>query len=201
MSTSPITRWAGRISLVAAALLITSQLLNLALGGQPTATLTHTLQFILALLAQYVLLLALTGLYARQAEAVGNLGLVGYLVASLGILLVAGDWWYEAFAGPLFATRAPQAFEVPAGGSLLAGAIVTSVVFSLGWVLFGIASLRARVLPVGPAILVIIGGAVGLGALLVPYQIPLAIAVGWMGYHLRNAAPHDQHDARAPANP
>jgi hypothetical protein len=203
MSTSPITRWAGRISLAAATLILTSQLLNLALGLTQNAdagTLTHTLQFALALLAQYVLLLALTGLYTRQATAVGTFGLVGYLVAFLGGLLVAGDWWYEAFAVPQIAIHAPQVLDIPwtQSGSVMAGAIATAISFSLGWVLFGIATLRGRLLPAGPAILMIIGGAVAVLVLDTPYQIPLAVAVGWMGYRL-NAAPRDQHEAPAPA--
>jgi hypothetical protein len=204
MSTSPITRWAGWISLAAATLILTSQLLNealyLTLGDQYHATLTYTLQYALALLAQYVLLLALTGLYARQADAVGTLGLVGYLVAFLGTLLVAGDWWYEAFIGPQIATHASQLVDMPRGASIWAGAIATAISFSLGWVLFGIATLRGRLLPAGPAILMIIGGAVGVLVLDTPYQIPLAIAVGWMGFRV-NAASPDQHHARAPANP
>ena len=203
ISTSPITRWAGPISLAAAALILTSQLLNEALHLTHHDDAATTLKYALALLAQYVLLLALTGLYPRQATAVGTLGLVGYLVAFLGTLLVAGDWWYEAFVGPGIAIHAPQLADMPYDGSLVAGAIATIGSFSLGWILFGIATLRGHLFPAAPAILVIIGGAVGALVLWTPYQIPLAIAVGWMGYHLVNAIPHDQHDAPvpAPANP
>jgi hypothetical protein len=197
MSASPITRWAGRICLGAAALLITSQVLDLvlhlALGDPSAAHPTSILKRVLALLAQYVLLLALTGLYARQYRAVGKLGLVGYLLASLGILLVAGDWWYEAFMAPQIAIHAPQLFEMPQGGSIVAGAIATIGAFSIGWVLFGIATLRARLVPVGPAILMIIGGVVGILALWSPYQIPLAIAVGWVGYLLNASSRNDHH--------
>jgi hypothetical protein len=203
MFDSPISRWAGPISLASATLLISSQLLNLALGlthNDDPATVTHTLQFALALVAQYVLLLALTGLYTRQAQAVGNLGLAGYLVAALGILLVAGDWWYEAFAGPQIAVHAPHLLDLPPGPSIWAGAIVTVGSFSLGWVLFGIATLRGRLFPVGPAIMMIIGGLVGLGALQAGYQIPLAIAVGWMGYRLNAASPYKRAAPAPPAH-
>ena len=40
-----------------------------------------------------ILLLALTAIYAREYAALGTLGLVGYLTAFLGTLMVAGDWW------------------------------------------------------------------------------------------------------------
>jgi hypothetical protein len=68
------------------------------------------------------------------------------------------------------------------GGSLLAGAIATFGLFSVGWVLFGIATFRARVFSRRAAVLMIIGGVVGILALSAPYQVPLAVAVGWIGY-------------------
>jgi hypothetical protein len=194
---TPISRWVGRISLAAAALLITSQLLDLllrlTLGDVSAAHPTYILKRGVALVAQYVLLLALTGLYARQSRAMGKLGLVAYLIASFGTVLVAGDWWFEAFMAPQIAIHAPQLFEVPQQGSVLVGAVATVGAFSLGWVLFGIATLRARLISIGPAILTISGGAVGILALWSPYQIPLAIAVGWMGYLLNTASQNDHH--------
>ena len=202
MFTPPITRWAGSVSLTAAAVLCASQILNLALGlmlgSDSTPMLTHTLKNALALLAQYLLLLALTGLYVHEYRAVGKLGLVGYLTAFLGTLLVAGDWWYEAFVVPQIAAHTPQLFEVAPGGSLLAGAVATFGLFALGWILFGTASLRGRIFPRIPTILVIIGGAVGLFAGTAPYLLPLAVAVGWMGYLLLRPSP-TRHDAVAPA--
>jgi hypothetical protein len=39
--------------------------------------------------------------------AMGTVGLAGYLTASLGRVLVAGDWWYEAFIGPALRAQAP----------------------------------------------------------------------------------------------
>jgi hypothetical protein len=146
-------------------------------------------------LALYALLLALTGLYVRQTKAVGKLGFVGYLVAFLGTLLVAGDWWYEAFVGPQLATRGllAELYEVPFSemGSLMVGAFVTFGLFSLGWILFGIATLRGRFFGVGPAILLIVGGAVGVMAGTPGSQIPLAIAIGWMGYLLNTSSRDD----------
>jgi hypothetical protein len=95
------------------------------------------------------------GLYARQAAAGGTLGLVGLLVAVLGTMLPAGAWWLEAFAVPYAVLKAP-ALVAPTG-RLLAGRSVSFGVFALGWVLFGLASLRARVFPRDAAILLIIG--------------------------------------------
>jgi hypothetical protein len=172
--------------MAAAGLIVASQITNLVvgatLGPDSITTVVHTLKNILALLAMYALLLSLSGLYAAQATAAGRLGLVGYLIAFLGTLLVAGDWWFESFVVPLLAMAAPEVMKTAIGGSLLAGAIATFGLFSLGWVLFGIATFRARVFSRRASVLMIIGGVVGILALSSPYQVPLAVAVGWIGY-------------------
>jgi len=133
---------------------------------------------LLTLLAVSLLLLGLVGLYARQSAAAGTLGLVGFLVAFVGTLLLAGYWWLEAFAVPYAAEKAPALLAATPTGRLLAGGTVSFGVFALGWVLFGLASVRARVFPRDAAILLSIGGVVpGAG-------VPLAVAVAWMGMWL-----------------
>ncbi|HET9755181.1 MAG TPA: hypothetical protein VFP66_01660 [Candidatus Limnocylindrales bacterium] len=193
MVASSFVRWAGIASLAAAGLMLVqqiSQLVFVLTMSQSTAIATHSLRYGLALVAMYALLIALTGLYAMQATAAGRLGLVGYLVATLGTLLFAGDWWYETFVAPLIAAQAPELLRTAPSGSILIGAAITFGSFALGWVLFGIATYRARVFPRGAAILMVIGGIVGILALSAPFQIPLALAVGWMGsWLLRSAVP------------
>jgi hypothetical protein len=140
---------------------------------------------LLMLLAVYLLLLGLVGLYARQAAASGTLGLVGFLVAVLGTLLLAGAWWWEAFALPYAAEQAPALVAATPTGRLLAGRTMSFGVFAVGWVLFGLASLRARVFPRDAAILLVIGGVIGVLIAVVPGAgVPLAVAVSWMGMWL-----------------
>ena len=174
--------------MTAAGLIVLSQIVNLAIGltmgADSVTTAIHTLKNALALVAMYALLLALTGLYATQARAAGKLGLLGYLVAFLGTLLVAGDWWFESFVVPQIAAQAPQILKSAPSGSLLAGAIATFGLFAFGWILFGFATLRARVFSRSGAVLMIMGGLVGILALSSPFQVPLALAVGWIGYSL-----------------
>jgi hypothetical protein len=188
--TSPFTaRQAGLASTVAAGLILISQVVQLVLPLTMPESFwiaTQSLRFGLALLAMFALLLALTGLYARQVPAAGMLGLVGYLVAFLGTMLVAGNWWYEAFIGPALREQAPEILTTAPGGSILLGAAVTSVTFAAGWVAFGLASLRAGVFPRRPAVLMTVAGVAGVLTLISPFQVPLAIAVGWMGVWLRS---------------
>jgi uncharacterized membrane protein (DUF485 family) len=194
MATSSFVRLAAIASLVAAGLMLVQQISQLIFAltmSETMAVATHSVRNGLALIAMYALLIALTGLYAQQATAAGRLGLIGYLVAALGTLLIAGDWWYEAFVVPLIASEAPELLRTAVSGSILIGAALTFGSFALGWVLFGIASYRARVFPRGAAGLMVVGGIVGILALSPPFQIPLALAVGWMGWSLLNPVMRD----------
>jgi hypothetical protein len=185
---SPFTaRQAGLASIVAAALILISQVSQRVIPMILTESFwiaTQSLRMGLALAAMFALLLALTGLYARQAHAIGRLGLAGYLAAFLGTLLVAGDWWYETFISPALREQAPQLLATAPGGSILVGAAMTTGTFAAGWLVFGLASFRARVFPRPAAVLMTVGGLAGVLALIAPFQIPLALAVGWMGLWL-----------------
>jgi hypothetical protein len=102
MTLSPISRRAGVLSVTAAVLIVLSQVMRLAggwlLGPGWVTTPAYTAVYALALLGMGALLLALTGLYTRESAALGRIGLIGYVTAFLGTLMVAGDWWFEAFA-------------------------------------------------------------------------------------------------------
>ena len=186
--TSPLTaRQAGLASIAASGLILISQVSQLLLPLTMPESFwiaTQSLRMGLALVAMFALLLALTGLYARQVPDSGKLGLVGYLVAFLGTTLVAGDWWYEAFIGPALREQAPEILTTAPGGSILIGAAITSVTFAAGWVTFGLATFRAGVFPRRNAILLTVAGVAGVLTLISPFQIPLALAVGWMGLWL-----------------
>jgi len=145
---------------------------------------TQSVRFGLALIAMYVLLLALTALYWLEAKVVAGLGLVGYLIAFLGTLMVAGDWWYETFIGPILRDRVPEILEGARPALVLFGAFVTSGAFAVGWFIFGLSSYRASIFPKGASILMMFGGLVGAVTLIVGSQIPLALAVGWIGLSL-----------------
>ena len=102
-------------------------------------------------------------------------------------LLVAGDWWFEAVIVPRIAAVAPEVMTGTITGSMAVGAVLTFGLFAVGWVIFAIATFRAHVFPRPAAALLIVGGIVGLLAGSAPYQVPLAIAVGWMGYAMAQA--------------
>jgi hypothetical protein len=158
----------------------------------------YTLTYTIALLGMGSLLLAVTAIYIRESAALGKVGVIGYLTAFLGSLMVAGDWWFEAFAIPMIATAAPAVLDLPLSGPLLVGAIATVGLYTVGWTVFGIAALRAHAFPRIAALLVLVGGLAGPLALTSPYQIPLAIAIAWIGLTLAPESDISQAAAVAP---
>jgi len=72
---------------------------------------------------------------------------------------------------------APQVFDAEKTITLVVGAIAAYLTFALGWVLFGIALLRTRVVPVAVPLGVVVGGVLGFQSGLPPFGIPLGLAV------------------------
>jgi hypothetical protein len=188
MALSPFSRCAGVLSLTAAVLIVLSQVMRLGVGrllGQNWVTTpAYPVTYFVALLGMGALLLALSAIYTRESDALGRLGLIGFVTAFLGTLMVAGDWWFEAFVVPMIATAAPVVLDLPISGSVLVGAIATVGLYTMGWMLFGLAVLRTRAVPRPAALLLLASGLLGPLALSTPYQIPLAIAIGWIGLTL-----------------
>ncbi len=117
MSISNLLRWSGPAAIVGGVLFVIYELLDLYnFSGavdeenfsEVAATAPYTAESLLNLLGTVLLLFGLFGLYARQSEAAGPLGLVGFLVAFLGTALVAGVAWADVFIVPMLAYAAPE---------------------------------------------------------------------------------------------
>lgn len=157
-----------------------------------------------------------TGLYARQLERAGWLGLAGFLALSLCWAMQLSFIFAEAFVMPLLASTAPMFVDgylgIAAGrasevnlGALPALYAVTGVLYVLGGILFGVATFRARILPRWAAGLLAIASLLTPAAALLPHQfqryaaIPVAIAALGLGYALwsdrraRAAEPSPSH--------
>lgn len=129
-----------------------------------------------------VLMLALIAAYGWIADKAGRLGLIGVVVAIVGTMLLAGDLWFETFVVSWIADDAPVLLEADDPSTLLAiGAVSSYLLFAVGWILFGIASFRARAFPAAICVALVVGGLIGFRALLSPTGIPLGLAVAWMG--------------------
>jgi hypothetical protein len=187
MSSSNLIRWSGLAAILAGVLLVVADLLNLAIGfgdepfSETATTGIYAFQSVVNLLGAVLLLIGLVGLYARQSEAAGLLGLAGFLVAFLGTALITGFLWAALFIVPALAVEVPAFLDEVEG--LPPGLFVALITFCVGWLLFGIATLLARVYPRIPVILLIIGAVIAV--LPLPFTgIVLAVAVGWLGFAL-----------------
>jgi hypothetical protein len=148
-------------------------------------------------------LIGLTGIYARQVEKAGWIGLAGFLLFSLSWAVNLAYIFAEAFILPPLAATAPKFVDDFLYGVITGNATETGlgalpiiyglsgfVGYMLGGVLFGIALFRAGVLSRWPAGLLAVAAALTPLAALLPHEIqrlagmPVGIAVAWLGYAL-----------------
>jgi hypothetical protein len=181
VSSSELIRWSGMAAVAGGVTLVVSGLVSI-LGvdfsdlGQNLGALIFA--SLLGMLAAVLLLLGLVGLYASQARAAGILGLVGFFLAFLGTVLVAGFDWAGAFLLPDAADEASRIFEATPPGF-----VVTFLLFAVGWLVFGLAMLRARIYPQAVALALVVGAV----ANLVPVagtEFIFAVAIAWAGFLL-----------------
>jgi hypothetical protein len=146
-------------------------------------------------------LFGMAGLYARQAEKSGWLGLAGFLLFSAWMTLVCGFSFVEAFILPRLATESPAFVagilgmfsSIPSQvdlGILPTLWNISAPMYILGPLLFGIATFRARVLPRWAGALLVLGAVlVPVGGLVPPefqakIMLPVGLAMAWLGYAL-----------------
>jgi hypothetical protein len=148
-------------------------------------------------------LLGIMGIYARQANKAGWLGLAGFLLLTISWWLQTGFVFAEAFIFPLLATTAPQFVDSALGtiargqaSDVNLGALPTiyslgvGVPYMLGGLLFGIATFRVGILPRWPAGVLAVAAALTPLAALLPHAIqrlagiPVGLALAWLGYTL-----------------
>lgn len=133
-------------------------------------------------------LVGVTGIYLRQTEEAGVLGLVGYLSLALFFLLPITFSFAEAMILPLVVDDAPGFVENFNGlfngegsdgslGALESISTVAGVLYLVGGLLFGIAMLRAKILWSWAAWFVIAGAVVAPLASVVPHEVGRFAAV------------------------
>ena len=152
MSPSVAIRWGGGLTSVAAGiLLLVGHIVNL--GGDPEhgTVLGETL----VLSAHVLLVFALVVLWAVQAERSGPLGALGMVLSVLGTTLNCAAVLAE-IAGASGANVDAVVSEGVSGTITLLGGLA----FLIGLILFGAATMRARVLPRWAGPLLILGDVV-----------------------------------------
>lgn len=201
VTTSALMRWAGASAVAAGLCFIVIGIFHP--ENVPSAVTTPT--WINAHIAAFALgffgLFGMAGLYARQAEKTGWLGLAGFLLFSAWMTLVSGFSFVEAFILPKLATVSPAFVEgflgvvtgVPSTidfGILPTLWTISGPMYILGPMLFGIATFRAGILPRWAGALLALNivfvplGAVVPAAYQPMIMVPVGLAMAWLGYAL-----------------
>ena len=158
-----------------------------------------TLKVFMAALA----LAGITGMYLRQLNTVGALGLVGYAVFAVGYLSLLGTEFVAAFVLPSIAHSAPayvsNAIATATNGTvtgdigLIKSAIlINGLTYVAGGFIFGIALFRARVLARWASALLAVGSLATIATGVVPqyerlFAFPTGVALVGLGWSLWRA--------------
>lgn len=203
MSDSSLSRHAGPVALAAGAAFTLVDLARWALQrpddvlgmmADPLFRVVNGLYFVVFI----GLAIALIAVHERLAPRIGRFGLVGFLAALVGTMTQGGNMWFDGFAVPWLAQVLPQVFDAEKTITLQVGALAAYLLFALGWMLFGGALLRARVLPPALPAALIVGGALGFQSGLPPYGVPIGLAVAALGAHLIRTGHRALHPVLGP---
>jgi len=201
ITASKLIRWAGPSAMVAGIFFVVVGMFHPPNVFSSVTTTQWAIVHYLATAMCFFALLGIAGLYARQAEKAGWLGLVGFLLFSLFWALTLPFLFVEVFILPQMTTVAPTFVESFLGifngspgevdlGALAAVYKVVGVMLILGGLLFGIATFRAGILSRWAAGLLAVTTAVTPAAALLPLDlqpkvaIPVGLALAWLGYAL-----------------
>jgi hypothetical protein len=199
---SKLTRWAGLSAVVAGIIFAGIQPIHPPDVVESVTTSAWAIITTAKTAMCLLFLLGITGIYARQANKAGWLGLTGFLILACSWTFQTAFVFAEAYILPPLAAEAPKFVdgilgisygrpsEVDLGLVPALYQILVGLTYMLGGLVFGIATLRAAVLPRRPAALLAIAATLTPAAVLFPHHIqrfaaiPVALALAWLGYTL-----------------
>ena len=205
MAVAQLIRWsglAGILGSISIAVFVLVHPWNQFVGAEVARTaawrIAHSLHFVGATLT----LLFLIGVYARQIKYVGHLGFIGFVLAFIGTAMFVGTGMLTAFIWPMVAVHAPEALAadgamfLPPASQALA---LTAIVVTVGYVVFGLATLRAGILPRWATAVWTLGAVLGMGPPqplgwlpwvgLVLGGVLFGLGGAWLGYTLWMSTP------------
>jgi hypothetical protein len=201
ITTANLNRWAGLSALTAGICYIAIGIFHPPNILSSVTTNSWVIVHVLACAMSFFGLLGMAGLYARQAEKSGWLGLAGYVLFSLWLILIMGFSFVEAFILPSLAATVSTFVDGWLGmfssstsavnlGILPVLWTLTGPLYMFGGLLFGIATFRAGILSRWAGVLLALGTALAPIAALIPLDsqpkvaVPVGLALAWLGYSL-----------------
>jgi hypothetical protein len=201
ITASNVIRCAGLSAVVAGLIFTVVGLIHPAHIVSSVTTPRWTIVHLLTIVMAFFGLLGIAGIYARQVDKAGWMGLAGYLLLSLWFVVVTGFTFFEAVILPVLASESPRFAESFLGiftgsvGETSVGVLATlwsllGVVYILGNTLFGIATFRAGILSRWAAALLGLGAVSSPAFALLPQSfaplaaVPVGLGLAWLGYSL-----------------
>lgn len=180
MSSDKIIRLGGLLGLIGGAVWALYEV------GEVVGLVPIAMDARLDLFAHMFVAIAVIGLYARQANKAGVLGLVAFVVYMIAAMVNQGMKHIYTYIVPTLGAQFPEAANT-------IGTTSSWIVFQSAWtwltllapILFGIATLRARVLPRWAAGLIILGPIVSMTITFLPGNLGAVLSsVGFaaLGY-------------------
>ncbi len=148
-----------------------------------------------------LVLFGLVGLMVRQLERAGLFGVIAFVAAFVGTASLVMGAMIEAFIIPFMGLQTPEMVDGPPPPGVGEAFLVITTLFGIGYLLLGIATYRAAVLPRNVGVLLIVGsladmvlpklGAVdpSLDPLWVVGFVLFGAGVAWLGYALWTGTP------------
>ncbi|HNB51182.1 MAG TPA: hypothetical protein PK530_04540 [Anaerolineales bacterium] len=135
-------RWSGLL-LIAGAALLGIAILRISLHPVVNQLFTSGISLVF-LISSILLLLSFPGMYLRQANSAGWLGLAGFVLLQIGILILA-----VMASTPLLYPE----IKTPSGENIVV--FLLGIALVIGLLLTGIATIQAKVFPLGSGILIL----------------------------------------------
>ena len=156
MSSTTLYRFSGVALLIGGVLAIIGQLLLIT--ADPGTPLWIPGSW-LSLAGTLLVILGFPGLYFKQVDRAGLLGMIGFVVSFVGFLFLVGIQTFDAFVSPALAANAAtkSMADTAAILPLLTFELLGGLLLVVGPLLFGIATIRAGVLQRWAAIILIVG--------------------------------------------
>ncbi|MEP6648532.1 MAG: hypothetical protein ABJA74_01270 [Lapillicoccus sp.] len=214
ITSTTLTRAAGVAAAVAGLLFIGVQINHPHLDAAFATTTEYAVRESVKIVMAFLALAGITGMYLRQVKQTGVLGLVGYLVFTVGYLILLSIQVVGVAVLPTLATTQPDyvndVLTVATGGTATGDIgpmqtlnLVGGLTFVAGGFLFGIALFRANVLAGWAAAVLAVGTVATLARGVLPevnfrlFAIPIGVALVGLGYSLWR----DQRSAAASPTP
>jgi len=181
ISPAALVRASGLLAIAAGSYMVLVPFVHPESPQSPAWVPVHLLYFS----ALTVILLALVGIFTRQLQRAGRLGVAGFLTAFFGTAMMLLEGREHLFSHDF-------GEGTPAG---LWQLIAASLIFSIGYVVLGVAIARAGVVPRGAGILLAVGAPVvafsppiGILTVLIVGHALFGLGLVWSGYALRTGA-------------